>query len=155
MKWVGLIITPPQYETGGRPEICVCVPNHLSVFWLFSVGPLSVTVLNRKEAMSAGRRHEALCQVVGARWALIGRLHTAHLWLVARPAPAVTWWKGAQQIRDNISTNVRSIRVRVVTIFLLNPSFSTCQMLSALIITPCQETFRHRPKLPIFLPHTI
>ena len=69
MKWVGLIITPPQYETGtgGRPEICVCVPNHLSVFWLFSVGPLSVTVLNRKEAMSAGRRHEALCQVVGAR----------------------------------------------------------------------------------------
>ena len=67
MKWVGLIITPPQYETGGRPEICMCVPNHLSVFWLFSVGPLSVTVLNRKEAMSAGRRHEALCQVVGAR----------------------------------------------------------------------------------------
>ena len=69
MKWVGLIITPPQYETAppSETEMCVCVPNHLSVFWLFSVGPLSVTVLNRKEAMSAGRRHEALCQVVGAR----------------------------------------------------------------------------------------
>ena len=30
-----------------------------------------------------------MCQVVGAR-----------------PAPAVTWWKGTQQIRDNITTNV-------------------------------------------------
>ena len=56
----------------------------------FSVGPLSVSLLNRKDSMSAGRRYEAMCQVVGAR-----------------PAPAVTWWKGTQQMRDNITTTVR------------------------------------------------
>ena len=39
--------------------------------------------------MSAGRRYEAMCQVAGAR-----------------PAPDVTWWKGTQQIRDNITTTV-------------------------------------------------
>ena len=58
-------------------------------FFSLSVGPLSVSLLNRKAAMSAGRRYEAMCQVTGAR-----------------PAPAVTWWKGTQQIRDNITTNV-------------------------------------------------
>jgi len=51
-------------------------------------GPLSVSLLNSREHMSAGKRFEAKCQVVGAR-----------------PPPKVTWWRGASQIRDNITTN--------------------------------------------------
>ena len=82
------------------PDSLLIIICHL--FLLSSVGPLSVSLLNRKAAMSAGRRYEAMCQVVGAR-----------------PAPAVTWWKGTQQIRDNITTNVSfslvKIRLRKIT----------------------------------------
>lgn len=51
-------------------------------------GPLSVTLINGRGSMSAGKRFEAKCQVVGAR-----------------PPPKVTWWRGAAQIRDNITTH--------------------------------------------------
>ena len=52
--------------------------------------------------MSAGRRYEALCQVVGAR-----------------PPPAVTWWKGTAQIRDNITTTVSQAANYIIHLWLL------------------------------------
>ena len=56
----------------------------------FAVGPLSVDLITKEDSMSAGKSFEAKCQVVGAR-----------------PPPRVTWWRGASQIRDNITTHVR------------------------------------------------
>ena len=76
-----------------------------------------MSLLNRKAAMSAGRRYEAMCQVVGAR-----------------PAPAVTWWKGTQQIRDNITTNVSfslvKIGLRKITGPKSNSAFNVCKFQS-------------------------
>ena len=42
MKWVGLIITPPQYETGIPHEtldLCVCAQSFVSILALFSRPP--------------------------------------------------------------------------------------------------------------------
>ena len=46
-------------------------------------------LLGHKEPVSAGRAYEFKCQSVGAR-----------------PPPAITWWKGSIQLKDNITNRV-------------------------------------------------
>ena len=48
---------------------------------LFSVGPTSVTILNKKDPVSAGKEVDVRCQTVGAR-----------------PPPTITWWLAGKQV---------------------------------------------------------
>lgn len=48
---------------------------------LFAVGPTSVTILNKKDPVSAGKEVDVRCQTVGAR-----------------PIPTITWWLAGKQV---------------------------------------------------------
>ena len=58
----------------------------------FSVGPLDVQLIGRKDPVSVGRLYEFRCQSVGAR-----------------PPPHVTWWRGSIQLRENVTSRVSQI----------------------------------------------
>ena len=47
----------------------------------FTVGPTSVTILNKKDPVSAGKFVDVRCQTVGAR-----------------PPPTITWWLAGKQV---------------------------------------------------------
>ena len=49
--------------------------------FLFTVGPTSVTILNKKDPVSSGKEIDVRCQTVGAR-----------------PPPTITWWLGGKQV---------------------------------------------------------
>ncbi len=49
-------------------------------------------MIGRRDPVSAGRVYEFKCQAVGAR-----------------PAPAISWWRGSTQLRENVTNNVRSV----------------------------------------------
>ena len=55
----------------------------------FTVGPLDVELIGRKDPVSVGRLYEFRCQSVGAR-----------------PPPHVTWWRGSIQLRENVTSRV-------------------------------------------------
>ena len=60
----------------------------------FTVGPLDVELIGRKDPVSVGRLYEFRCQSVGAR-----------------PPPHVTWWRGSIQLRENVTSRVSKIIV--------------------------------------------
>ena len=47
----------------------------------FTVGPTTVTILNKKDPVSAGKFVDVRCQTVGAR-----------------PPPTITWWLAGKQV---------------------------------------------------------
>nr|XP_040567358.1 hemicentin-1-like [Lepeophtheirus salmonis] len=65
----------------------ISVPVSTSVKLDMNFGPLSVSLLNGREPLSAGKRYEIQCQSIGAR-----------------PQPSVTWWIGSKQIRNGVIT---------------------------------------------------
>ena len=61
----------------------------------FTVGPLDVELIGRKDPVSVGRLYEFRCQSVGAR-----------------PPPHVTWWRGSIQLRENVTSRVSNNNIR-------------------------------------------
>ena len=144
MKWVGLIITPPQYETALPHPRCVCVcPIICQYSGSFQSAPSAwrCSTERRRCLLAGGTRRSA-------KWWAPGELslvHTGHCSpLIGRQARTCRHLVegGAADPRQHLhqrkihwsesSDNIAAM---------LNPSFSTCQqILSALIITPCHET---------------
>ena len=77
--------------------VCLAPLQSQSIFSLmftyvtlyFTVGPLDVELIGRKDPVSVGRLYEFRCQSVGAR-----------------PPPHVTWWRGSIQLRENVTSRV-------------------------------------------------
>ena len=63
-------------------------------WFCFTVGPLDVELIGRKDPVSVGRLYEFRCQSVGAR-----------------PPPHITWWRGSIQLRENVTSKV-SFRIQ-------------------------------------------
>ena len=63
--------------------MCIAISNYETCQFLFSVGPTSVTILNKKDPVSAGKEVDVRCQTVGAR-----------------PPPTITWWLAGKQVLE-------------------------------------------------------
>ena len=59
----------------------IAIRNYETCQFQFSVGPTSVTILNKKDPVSAGKEVDVRCQTVGAR-----------------PPPTITWWLAGKQV---------------------------------------------------------
>ena len=69
---------------GETADVCVLAYETMVTFqFYFSVGPTAVTILNKKDPVSAGKEVDVRCQTVGAR-----------------PPPTITWWLAGKQVLE-------------------------------------------------------